>query len=102
MFYTMKFLFRLSLIIFVIGVTGIFQAHKNILVILRSIELRLVSATLNFINSSYILDDILGQIFAFIILTVAASESAIALAIFVVYFRIHNFLMLEVLNLVKG
>nr|UBY46084.1 Nad4L [Porphyridium aerugineum] len=98
----MNFLFRLALLIFVIGIIGIFQTHKNILVVLMSIELRLVSATLNFINSSYILDDILGQIFALIILTVAASESAIALAIFVVYFRIHNFLILELLNLVKG
>jgi NADH-quinone oxidoreductase subunit K len=98
----MNSLFLLSLFLFLIGIFGIFQIHKNLLIVLMSIELRFIAASLNFLISSCFIDDIIGQIFTILILAVAASESSIGLAIFVIYFRIQNILKIEFLNLIKG
>ena len=77
----------LSAIIFTIGVAGIFLNRKNIIVILMSIELILLAVNINLVSFSVFLGDLTGQIFTLFILTVAAAEAAIGLAIIVVYFR---------------
>lgn len=77
----------LGAILFAIGVVGIFLNRKNVIILLMSIELMLLAVNLNFVAFSYYLQDISGQIFVFFILTVAAAESAIGLAILVVLFR---------------
>ncbi len=73
--------------LFMIGVVGIFLNRKNIIILLMAIELMLLAVNLNFIAFSHYLNDIAGQVFVFFILTVAAAESAIGLAILVVLFR---------------
>lgn len=86
-----KYLFNIliisSTIVFVLGVIGLILNRHNLLVILMSIELMLLGVNLNFIIFSTYLDDFLGQIFSLYILTVAAAESAIGLAIFSIYYR---------------
>ena len=74
-------------ILFTLGVLGIFINRKNVIVILMSVELILLSVNLNFVAFSSFLNDIVGQVFAMFVLTVAAAEAAIGLAILVVYFR---------------
>jgi len=91
-----------SLILFLVGLSGIFLNRKNILILLMSIELMLLAINFNFIIFSVFLDDILGQIFALLIITVAAAESAIGLAILVVYYRIRGTIAIEFINLMKG
>lgn len=76
-----------SAIIFTIGVMGIFLNGRNIIIVLMSIELMLLSVTINFVAFSHYLQDYAGQIFSLFILTVAAAEAAIGLAILVVYYR---------------
>lgn len=77
----------LGAILFAIGLVGIFLNRKNVIILLMSIELMLLAVNLNFVAFSHYLQDISGQIFVFFILTVAAAESAIGLAILVVLFR---------------
>nr|QIC54994.1 NADH dehydrogenase subunit 4L [Cryptophyta sp. CCMP2293] len=91
-----------ALILFLIGLSGIFLNRKNILLLLMSIELMLLAINFNFIIYSVFLDDVLGQIFALLILTVAAAESAIGLAILVVYYRIRGTIAIEFINLMRG
>ena len=91
-----------SIILFLIGIIGIFLIKKNIIVILMSIELMLLSINLNFIIFSVYLDNLTGQIFALFILTVAAAESAIGLAILVVYYRIKGLVSINFINSIKG
>lgn len=91
-----------SLFLFLIGIWGIFLVKKNIIIILMSIELILLSINLNFIIFSIVLDDIVGQIFALFILTVAAAESAIGLAILVVYYRLKGVISINYINSIKG
>jgi NADH-quinone oxidoreductase subunit K len=91
-----------ALILFMIGLSGIFLNRKNIIIILMSIELILLSINFNFIICSIFLDDIVGQVFALLILTVAAAESAIGLAILVIYYRIRGIITIELINLMKG
>lgn len=79
-----------NVVLFYIGLTGIMINRKNIILILISIEIILLAVTLNFIFLSYFLDDIMGEIFAMIILTIAAAESAIALAIIISFFKARN------------
>ena len=88
--------------LFVIGVWGIFLNRKNIIIMLMSIELMLLAVNLNFIIFSVFLDDLLGQVFAIFILTVAAAESAIGLSILVIYARIKGTLAIDFINLMKG
>ena len=92
----------LGAILFAIAIIGIFLNRKNIIVLLMAIELMLLAVNLNFVAFSYFLGDISGQIFVFFILTVAAAESAIGLAILVVLFRNLNTINVEDLDSLKG
>lgn len=91
-----------SMTLFLLGIWGIFLNRKNIIVMLMSIELMLLAVNLNFLLFSVYLDDLLGQVFALLILTVAAAESAIGLALLVVYYRIRGTISVEFINLLKG
>jgi len=90
------------IILFFIGLLGVFITRKNIIIILMCIELMLLSVNMNFIIYSVYLDDIFGQLFALFVLTVAAAESAIGLAILVVYYRINGTIMSLFINSLKG
>ena len=92
----------LSAIIFTIGVAGIFLNRKNIIVILMSIELILLAVNINLVSFSVFLGDITGQIFTLFILTVAAAEAAIGLAIIVLYYRNSGTIHVEDINTLKG
>ncbi len=92
----------ISVSLFLIGILGIFLVKKNIIIILMSIELMLLAININFIVFSVYLDDITGQVFAIFILTVAAAESAIGLAILVVYYRIKGIISINFINSLKG
>jgi NADH-quinone oxidoreductase subunit K len=96
-----KYLF-VTTFLFLIGLSGIFLNRKNIIILLMSIELMLLAINFNFIIFSVFLDDILGQLFALLILTVAAAESAIGLAILIIYYRIRGAIAIELINLIKG
>lgn len=89
-------------ILFTLGVLGIFVNRRNVIVILMSIELILLSVNINFVAFSAYLGDITGQVFAMFILTVAAAEAAIGLAILVVYFRNRGSIAVEDINMMKG
>jgi NADH-quinone oxidoreductase subunit K len=89
-------------ILFTIGVVGIFLNRKNIIVILMSVELILLAVNINFVAFSSYLGDLVGQVFALFILTVAAAEAAIGLAILVVYFRNRGTIAVEDVNVMKG
>ena len=88
--------------LFTLGIFGIFLNRKNVIIILMSIELILLSVNINMVAFSSFLGDISGQIFALLILTVAAAEAAIGLAILVVYFRNRGSIAVEDINLMKG
>ena len=92
----------LGAIIFTIGVIGIFLNRKNVIVILMSIELILLSVNVNLVSFSIFLNDLTGQIFTFFILTVAAAEAAIGLAIIVVYYRNTGTIDVEKIDSLKG
>jgi len=92
----------LGAILFAIAVVGIFLNRKNIIVLLMAIELMLLAVNMNFVAFSYFLGDTAGQVFVFFILTVAAAESAIGLAILVVLFRNLNTINVEDLDSLKG
>jgi len=91
-----------AIVLFLLGISGIFLNRKNVIVMLMSIELMLLAVNLNFIVFSVYLDDLLGQMFALFVLTVAAAESAIGLAILVVYYRVRGTIAVEFVNLMKG
>ena len=92
----------LGAVLFAISVVGIFLNRKNVIVLLMAIELMLLAVNLNFIAFSHYLGDLSGQVFVFFILTVAAAESAIGLAILVVLFRNLNTIDVEDLDSLKG
>ena len=89
-------------LLFTIGVFGIFINRKNVIVILMSIELILLAVNINLVAFSAFLGDLVGQVFALFVLTVAAAEAAIGLAILVVYFRNRGTIAVEDINLMKG
>ena len=89
-------------ILFTIGVVGIFLNRKNIIIILMSVELILLAVNLNFVAFSSYLGNLVGQVFALFVLTVAAAEAAIGLAILVVYFRNRGTIAVEDVNVMKG
>ena len=91
-----------SSILFVLGVLGIFLNRKNVIIILMSVELILLSVNINLVAFSSFLGDMVGQVFAMFVLTVAAAEAAIGLAILVVYFRNRGSIEVEDLNVMKG
>jgi len=92
----------LSLIIFIIGSLGMFLFRKHIINILISLELLLLAINMNFIVFSCFLDDFIGQIYALLVLTVAAAESSIGLAIIVVYYRLRGGISIDLISLLKG
>ena len=92
----------LGAIIFTIGVIGIFLNRKNLIVILMSIELLLVAVNIKLVSFSIFLNDLSGQIFTLFILTVAAAEAAIGLAIIVLYYRNSGTIRVEDINTLKG
>jgi NADH-quinone oxidoreductase subunit K len=89
-------------VLFTLGIFGIFLNRKNVIIILMSIELILLSVNINFVAFSSFMGDIVGQIFAMLVLTVAAAEAAIGLAILVVYYRNRGSIAVEDINLMKG
>lgn len=89
-------------LLFTIGVFGLFANRKNVIVILMSIELILLAVNINFVAFSAFLGDLAGQVFVLFILTVAAAEAAIGLAILVVYFRNRGTIAVEDINVMKG
>ncbi len=92
----------LAALLFTIGVFGMFLNRKNVIVILMSIELMLLAVNINFVAFSAYLDDLTGQIFTMFILTVAAAEAAIGLAILVVFFRNRGTIAVEDISGMKG
>jgi NADH-quinone oxidoreductase subunit K len=91
-----------SMILFLLGIWGIFLNRRNILVMLMSIELLLLAVNLLLLTFSVCLDDLVGQVFALLILTVAAAESAIGLALLVIYYRVRGTIQVEFISLLKG
>jgi NADH-quinone oxidoreductase subunit K len=89
-------------IMFTLGIFGIFLNRKNVIIILMSIELILLSVNINLVAFSTHLNDLVGQVFALLVLAIAAAESAIGLAIIVVYFRNRGTIAVEDINLMKG
>ena len=92
----------LGAVLFAIAIVGIFLNRKNVIILLMAIELMLLAVNLNFIAFSHYLGDIAGQVFVFFILTVAAAESAIGLAILVVLFRNLRTINVDDINTLKG
>ncbi|GAB4350840.1 NADH-quinone oxidoreductase subunit NuoK [Oricola thermophila] len=99
---TISHYLAVSALLFVIGVFGIFLNRKNVIVILMSVELILLSVNLNFVAFSAHLQDLVGQVFALFVLTVAAAEAAIGLAILVVFYRNRGSIAVEDVNMMKG
>ncbi|WP_119458612.1 NADH-quinone oxidoreductase subunit NuoK [Rhodospirillaceae bacterium SYSU D60014] len=89
-------------ILFTLGMFGIFVNRRNVIIILMSIELMLLAVNINLVAFSVHLNDLVGQVFAMFVLTVAAAEAAIGLAILVVYFRNRGSIAVEDINMMKG
>jgi NADH-quinone oxidoreductase subunit K len=89
-------------ILFAVGIFGIFLNRKNVIIILMSIELMLLAVNINLVAFSAHLGDLVGQVFAMFVLTVAAAEAAVGLAILVVYFRNRGTIEVDDINLMKG
>lgn len=99
---TLSHFLSVGAILFALSVIGIFLNRKNIIVLLMAIELMLLAVNMNFVAFSHFLGDMHGQVFVFFILTVAAAESAIGLAILVLLFRAKSSISVEELNTLKG
>ena len=89
-------------ILFVLGVLGIFINRKNVIVILMSVELMLLAVNINLVAFSAFMDNLIGQVFAMLVLTVAAAEAAIGLAILVIYYRGRGTIAVDDVNRMKG
>ena len=92
----------LAAVLFTLGIFGIFLNRKNVIIILMSVELILLAVNINLVAFSAFLGDMAGQIFAMLVLTVAAAEAAIGLAVIVVYFRNRGTIAVDDINLMKG
>ena len=99
---TLAHYLSLAAILFALGLFGIFLNRKNVIIILMSIELMLLAVNINFVAFSSYLHDLVGQVFAIFVLTVAAAEAAIGLAILVVYYRNRGSIAVEDINMMKG
>ena len=99
---TLTHYLTVAAVLFAIGVFGIFLNRKNVIIILMSVELILLSVNINLVAFSSFLHDMVGQVYAMFVLTVAAAEAAIGLAILVVYFRNRGSIAVEDLNVMKG
>ena len=99
---TLTHYLTVAAILFTIGIFGIFLNRKNVIIILMSVELMLLSVNINLVAFSHYLGDMVGQVFAMLVLTVAAAEAAIGLAILVVYFRNRGSIAVEDINMMNG
>ena len=99
---TLTHYLTVAAILFTIGIFGIFLNRKNVIIILMSVELMLLAVNLNLVAFSHYLGDMVGQVFAMLVLTVAAAEAAIGLAILVVYFRNRGSIAVEDINMMNG
>lgn len=99
---TLAHYLTVAAILFTLGIVGIFLNRKNVIIILMSIELMLLAVNINLVAFSTHLQDLVGQVFAMFILTVAAAEAAIGLAILVIYFRNRGSIAVEDINVMKG
>jgi NADH-quinone oxidoreductase subunit K len=99
---TLAHYLSLAAILFALGLFGIFLNRKNVIIILMSIELMLLAVNINFVAFSSHLHNLVGQVFAIFVLTVAAAEAAIGLAILVVYYRNRGSIAVEDINMMKG
>lgn len=97
-----NFILSFIAVLFTIGVVGLVLNRKNILIIIMSIELMLLSVNLNFIVFSIYLDDLLGQLFVLFVLTIAATESSIGLAILSSYYKLKNTIVIDKIKRLKG
>ena len=102
LFINLNFLLFLSFLLFTIGIIGLSLNRKNFLIVIISIELTLLSINFNFIIFSIYLDDIIGQIFVLFILSIAAIESAIGLAILIIYYKLNNLILLDMIKTIKS
>jgi NADH-quinone oxidoreductase subunit K len=92
----------LSSALFIIGMFGMFLSRKHLIIILMALEILLLSANINFIIFSIYLDDMMGQIYSLLILTIGATESAIGLAILILYYRLRGSIAIDTINTLKG
>ena len=99
---TLEHYLTVAALLFVIGIFGLFLNRKNIIILLMSIELMLLSVNINLVAFSSFLNDLVGQIFTLFVLTVAAAEAAIGLAILVSFFRNRGTIAVEDVNVMKG
>ena len=99
---TLEHYLTVAAVLFVIGIFGIFLNRKNIIILLMSIELMLLSVNINLVAFSSFMNDLVGQIFTLFVLTVAAAEAAIGLAILVSFFRNRGTIAVEDVNVMKG
>ena len=99
---TLEHYLTVASVLFVIGIFGIFLNRKNVIVILMSIALMLLAVNINLVAFSSFLNDLVGQVFSLFILTVAAAEAAIGLAILVCFFRVRGTIAVEEINSMKG
>ena len=99
---TLTHYLTVAAILFTIGIFGIFLNRKNVIIILMSVELMLLAVNINLVAFSHFLGDMVGQVFAMFVLTVAAAEAAIGLAILVVYFRNRGSIAVEDINMMNG
>lgn len=97
----LNFIFLIGFL-FLLSLSGIFLTRKNFIIVLMCIELMLLSINFSFILFSIHLDDLIGQLFSLFILTVAAAESSIGLAILVIYYRIRGIISIDLINLIKA
>ena len=99
---TLEHYLTVAAVLFVIGIFGLFLNRKNIIILLMSIEIMLLSVNINLVAFSSFLNDLVGQIFTLFVLTVAAAEAAIGLAILVSFFRNRGTIAVEDVNVMKG
>jgi NADH-quinone oxidoreductase subunit K len=99
---TLQHYLGVAAVLFTLGVFGIFLNRKNVIIILMSVELMLLAVNINLVSMSAYLNDITGQIYALIVLTVAAAEAAIGLAIVVIYFRNRGSIAVDDINSMRG
>jgi len=98
----MELFLLFSLVLFIIGCFGMFLSRKHLIIVLISLELMLLSININFVVYSVLLDDILGQIYAIMLLAIAAAETAIGLAILVIYYRLRGGISIDLMCLLKS
>jgi|TARA_B100001142_G_C14286637_1_gene637164 NADH-quinone oxidoreductase subunit K len=97
-----NYILNIIIVLFLIGTLGLVLNRKNILITIMSVELMLLAVNLNFVLFSIYLDDIVGQVFVLFILTIAATESAIGLAILVIYYRLKNSIRIDKIKNIKS